>query len=126
MKIMDELKHSLKYKNWMNIWEKIHHLYVVTYDIGILPLTKRLKVVYPGVTHSWYSDNTGALGTYNNNDIYFNLINYLARLWVLPQSLKRHYNFAPGSSQTRKAIWLASWVLGLLWCALSWKFYQGG
>ena len=49
-------------------------LYMVTYGIGFLPLIKRLKVAYPDVTHPWYSDNAVALSTYENIELYFNLL----------------------------------------------------
>ena len=54
-------------------------LYMVTYGIGFLPLIKRLKVAYPDVTHPWYSDNAVALSTYENIELYFNLLKHLSQ-----------------------------------------------
>ena len=45
---------------------------MVNYGIGVLPLTKPLKVAYPEVTQTWYADNAGALGTFDNIGLYFN------------------------------------------------------
>ena len=51
---------------------------MVAYGIEILPLTKRLKSMYPDVTQPWYSYNAGALVMFNHLDTYFKLLkNYL-------------------------------------------------
>ena len=50
-------------------------LSVVAYAIGVLLLIKLKKSVYPGVNHTWYVDNTGALGTYDKIELYFNFLN---------------------------------------------------
>ena len=42
------------------------------YGIVVLPVVKRLKLVYPSVTQLWYIDNYGALGTCNNVELYLN------------------------------------------------------
>ena len=34
-------------------------LAMVYFGIGVLPLIKRLKAVYPGDTQPWYIDNAG-------------------------------------------------------------------
>ena len=47
---------------------------MVSYDIGVLPLIKQLKAVYPDVIETWYTDNYGALGMFNNVELYFNLL----------------------------------------------------
>ena len=47
-------------------------LYMVAYGIGVLPLTKHLIMAYPGITQPWYDDDAGALGTFNNMELYFN------------------------------------------------------
>ena len=47
-------------------------LAIVYYGIGVLPLIKHLKAVYPDITQPRYSDDAGALGTFDNLDLYFN------------------------------------------------------
>ena len=37
---------------------------MIAYRIGILPLIKNLKQEIHDVTHPWYSDNAGYLGTF--------------------------------------------------------------
>ena len=49
---------------------------VVDYDIGVLSLIKRLKLAYSGVTQPWYADNAGALGTFDNLELYFNMLKH--------------------------------------------------
>ena len=48
-------------------------LAMLSYTIGVLPLIKILKVEYPDVTHTWCADDDGALGTFDNIELYFNL-----------------------------------------------------
>ena len=38
---------------------------MVSYGNWALRLIKELKVTHPDVTHLWYADNLGALGTYD-------------------------------------------------------------
>ena len=38
---------------------------MVAYVIGVLPLTKKLKVEYPDVTQPWYTYDDDALGMFN-------------------------------------------------------------
>ena len=45
---------------------------MVAYGIGIIPLIKRLKVGFPDVTHPWYDDDAGVLGTFSDVELYFN------------------------------------------------------
>ena len=47
-------------------------LAMVAYDIGFIPLIKVLKAAYRGVTQSWYTDDSGVLGMFNNIGLYFN------------------------------------------------------
>ena len=47
---------------------------MVAYIIGILPLIKNPKSGFPGVTQPWYTDDAGALGTFTNVELNFNLI----------------------------------------------------
>ena len=44
---------------------------MVDYGIGIIPLMKCLKLMFPDVTQPWYSDYYGALGTFDNLEKYF-------------------------------------------------------
>ena len=53
-------------------WSRGGPLALVTYDIGVLLLIKRLKAAYLDVTQTWYADDVGALGTYENIMSYFN------------------------------------------------------
>ena len=46
-------------------------LTTIAYGIGILPLIKNLKREIPDVTHTWYADYAGALGTFARLDTYF-------------------------------------------------------
>ena len=45
---------------------------MVAYGIGIILMIKLLKAEFPGVTHPWYADGAGALGTFANVELYFN------------------------------------------------------
>ena len=49
---------------------------MVAYDIGVLPLIKQMKALYPDIPQSWYADDAGALSMYNNIELYFNLIKH--------------------------------------------------
>ena len=49
-------------------------LAMVAYGIGIVPLIKRMKALYPKITQTWYADDAGALGTFGNIELYFNLL----------------------------------------------------
>ena len=49
-------------------------LAVVVYGIDLLPLTKLLKAAYPEITQPWNSNDAGALYTYENIELYFNLL----------------------------------------------------
>ena len=51
---------------------------MVAYGIGILLLIKQLKSAYTDVTQAWYADDVGALGSYNNIELYFNFIKKIA------------------------------------------------
>ena len=44
------------------------------YGIVVLPLIKQLKAAYSDVTSPWYFDDVGALSTYKNIKLYFNLL----------------------------------------------------
>ena len=49
-------------------------LAMVAYCIVILPLIKSLKSEFTDVTQPWYDDDAGALGTFANVKLYFNLL----------------------------------------------------
>ena len=44
---------------------------MTSYGIGILPLIKNLKRAMPDVTHPWYADDAGDLGTFAKLETYF-------------------------------------------------------
>ena len=46
-------------------------LAIIAYRIGILPLIKNIKKEIPDVTHPWYAENAGALGTFAILENYF-------------------------------------------------------
>ena len=37
-------------------------------------MIKRPEAEYPDITQPWYEDDAGALGTFNNIGLYFNLL----------------------------------------------------
>ena len=45
---------------------------MVAYGIGILLLIKIMKVEFTDVTHPWRADDSGALVTFKNIELYFN------------------------------------------------------
>ena len=47
---------------------------MVAYGIGIIPLIKRLKAVFPNVIQTCYTDDVGELDMFTNVKLYFNLI----------------------------------------------------
>ena len=47
---------------------------MVAYGLGFLPIIKNLKAEYPDITHPWYDENVGALGTFRKIEDYFNYI----------------------------------------------------
>ena len=49
-------------------------LAAIAYGIGILPLIKNLKREIPDATQPWYSENTGALGTFARIETYFDFL----------------------------------------------------
>ena len=51
-------------------------LAMVAYVVEFPPLIKCLKLVYHEVTQPFYYDNAGALGTFDNVDLYFNLLEH--------------------------------------------------
>ena len=44
---------------------------MIAYRVGIIPLIKNLKRKISDVTHTWYADDAGALGTFTIIDTYF-------------------------------------------------------
>ena len=51
----------------------------VAYGIGVILLIKRLKAEYLDITHSWYTYNAGALGTFDNIGLYFNSLKHFGQ-----------------------------------------------
>ena len=49
---------------------------MIKYGIEIILLIKNLKAAHNDVTQPWYVDDTGALGTFVNIEIYFNLLKH--------------------------------------------------
>ena len=47
-------------------------LALVANRIGFLPLIKRLKAEYPEFTQTWFNRNAGAIGAFDNIELYFN------------------------------------------------------
>ena len=54
-------------------------LSIITYGIVILPLTKNIKQDIPDFKHPWYTDDSGALGTFTRLETY--LIFWHDRAW---------------------------------------------
>ena len=50
------------------------HLAMITYGIGIITFIKNLKQEIPHVSQTCYSDNTGALVTFERLEKYFDLL----------------------------------------------------
>ena len=46
-------------------------LTIIAYGIEILPLIKNVKREIPNVTHPWYAEDSGALGTFARIETYF-------------------------------------------------------
>ena len=65
-------------------------LTVIAYGIGILTLINNLKREIPDVTHPWYADDAGALGTFTRLETYFDLLTL--------QGLGRGYHPEPSKS----------------------------
>ena len=49
-------------------------LAMVAYDIGILPLVKKLKEEFTDITQPWFADNYGALGKFSRFRSYSNVL----------------------------------------------------
>ena len=54
---------------------------MIAYGIGILPLIKNLKWEIPDVTHPWYADDAGAVGTFARIETYFYLLAHQGPEW---------------------------------------------
>ena len=78
--------------NFLYSWEGVTQggpLAMVTYFIGVIPLIKLLKEAYTNVIQSWYSDDTGELGTLNKIGLYFNLLKrFVPERVYYPEPLK--------------------------------------
>ena len=81
------------------------------YGIGILLMTKNLKAEFPDVTHPWYSDNAGALGTFTNVELYFNLLKqFRPGHGYYPEPSKIVLIMHPDNPKYGKKVWLVSRV----------------
>ena len=50
---------------------------MVSYSIGMIPLIKKPKMVFPDISQRCYADNDGALGTFARVRSYFNFLKLL-------------------------------------------------
>ena len=75
---------------------------MVAYGIGVLQLIKRLKLAYPNAIHPWYADDTCALDTFDNIELYFNSLKHFGpccRYYPEPSKfflIVHPYNLAAG------------------------------
>ena len=53
-------------------------LAMITYCIKVILIIKWTKAEYPDITKPWYADNTGAMGTSANIELYFNSLKKLS------------------------------------------------
>ena len=82
-------------------------LSIVAYGIVVLPLIKRLKAAYAGVTEPWYADGTGALGKFYNIGLYFNsLKRFGLGHGYYPKPLKRFLILHPDNLASGKGFGL--------------------
>ena len=81
-------------------------LAIVSYGLGVLLLIKKLKGAHPGVTHPWYADDAGALGTFLNIEDYFNSLTH-------PDNLKAGISF--GKRHGFKAFTCVHYLGGFIW-----------
>ena len=76
---------------------------MVANGIGVLPLIKRVKAAYPDVTQTWYTDNSGALGTFDNIGSQFNALKIFGRGCInYTETSKRILFFHPNKLIERK------------------------
>ena len=62
---------------------------MVAYGVGIIPLIKLPKAEFPEVTHTWYNEDYGAIGTFANVELYFNsLQRFVLGLGYYPEPTK--------------------------------------
>ena len=65
-------------------------LAMFTYGIGILPWITCLRPESPDITQPWYPDYAGALGTFENVELYFNsLKRFIQSRGYFPEPFKR-------------------------------------
>ena len=78
-------------------------LAIVSYGTGVLLLNKILKEVYPDVTQTWYPDDVGALGTFNNIGLHFNLLKqFVPGCGYYPEPHKRVLIVHPDNTKSGK------------------------
>ena len=98
-------------------------LAMFAYGIGVLLMIKQLKAAYPDITHPWYAENAGSLGTYNNIELYFNFIKESSPgCGYYPKHSKIYLIVHPDNPKT---VWLVSHVYSFHWRVLCLCFYHG-
>ena len=71
---------------------------MVDFSVGVLLLTKQLKVVYPDFTQPWYAQNAGSL-----IKLYFNYLKQsIPSRWYYPEFSKSGIIVHPDNIATRK------------------------
>ena len=81
---------------------------MVAYGIGIIPLIKNLKTLFPDVTHPWYTENDSARGAFVNFELYFNLLKrFVPRCGYYPKPSKSVLLVHPENPEYRKRFGLS-------------------
>jgi hypothetical protein len=58
------------------------------YGIGILPMIRQLKAIYPELKQPWYADDAGALGAFDDIiRMFTRLMEIGPRLWLFSKSV---------------------------------------
>ena len=65
-------------------------LSMVAYGIGLFPLTKLPKSEYYDITQPRYTEDVGALGTFDKIELYFNLWTQLIPGMVITLNLQKY------------------------------------
>ena len=78
-----------------------YQLTMVSYSIGVLPMIIWTKVEYIDVTQPWYADDEGALGTYDNIELYFNSLEKFGPSRGYTPNPQKRSDCASRSSQNR-------------------------
>ena len=64
-------------------------LAMIAYGIGVLPLIQELREAHPRVTQTWYDDDTGAGGTFQQVQAYFPDLQARGPAWAITRSRPR-------------------------------------